>query len=76
MTFGGSILLLAVGAILRFAVHVSTTGFNLHTVGVILMIAGAVGLILSFFWVFMWSDHRETRNYEERERPRQPPQPY
>ncbi len=51
MGIGTSILLFAVGAILRFAVTVTTTGFNLHTIGVILMIVGAVGLVISlFFW--------------------------
>lgn len=51
MGFGTSIVLVAAGAILRFAVTVTTTGFNLHTIGVILMIAGAVGLVLSIaFW--------------------------
>jgi hypothetical protein len=51
MGIGTSIVLLAVGAILRFAVSVTTTGFNIHTVGVILMIAGLLGLVLSVaFW--------------------------
>jgi hypothetical protein len=51
MGLGTSIVLIAVGAILRFAVTVTTTGFNLHTIGVILMIVGAVGLVLSLtFW--------------------------
>lgn len=51
MGTGTSIVLIAVGAILRFAVTVTTTGFNIHTVGVILMVAGAVGLALSIaFW--------------------------
>jgi len=46
-----SILVIAVGAILRFAVSVTTTGFNLHTIGLILMIVGALGLLLSIvFW--------------------------
>jgi hypothetical protein len=50
---GISVVLLAVGAILDFAVTVNTYqhGFNIHTVGVILMIVGAVGLVLSLlFW--------------------------
>lgn len=47
-----SILLIAVGAILRFAVTVTTTGFDIQAVGLILMIAGIVGLLLS---IFMWS---------------------
>ncbi len=51
MGFGGSLLLIAVGAILDFAVKVQTTGFNLNTIGLILMIVGAVGLVLSIvFW--------------------------
>jgi len=35
-------VVIAVGAILRFAVSVTTTGFNLHTIGLILMIVGVV----------------------------------
>jgi predicted MFS family arabinose efflux permease len=44
-----SVLVFAVGAILDFAVTVSTNqhGFNIHTVGVILMIVGAVGFVAS-----------------------------
>lgn len=66
MTFGTSIVLLAVGAILRFAVSVSTRGFNIHTIGVILMIAGGVGLLLSFLWLAVQADHdREGRGRGE-----------
>jgi hypothetical protein len=51
MGIGTSLVIFAVGAILRFAVSVTPTGFNLHTVGVILMIVGAVGFVLSLvFW--------------------------
>ena len=46
MTIGASLFLIAVGAILKFAVTASVAGINLHVVGVILMIAGAVGLAL------------------------------
>jgi membrane-bound ClpP family serine protease len=58
MTLGTSLLLIAVGAILRFAVNVTTSGFNIHTIGVILMIVGVVGLILSLLYMTM-SDRRE-----------------
>ena len=54
MGLGTSIVLIAVGAILRFAVTVTTTGFNLHTIGVILMIVGAVGLVLSMIFWSSW----------------------
>jgi hypothetical protein len=51
MGVGTSIVLIAAGAILRFAVSVTTTGFNLHSIGLILMIVGALSLVLSIvFW--------------------------
>ena len=56
MTFGTSLLLIAIGAVLRFAVSVSTSGFNIHTIGVILMIVGAVGFVLSLLYMTMWAD--------------------
>jgi hypothetical protein len=64
---GTSILLIAVGAILRFAVSVTTSGFNVHTIGVILMIVGAVGLVISMFFWSSWGGfggggyHRQRR---------------
>ncbi len=54
MGLGTSILLIAVGAILRFAVSVTTTGFNLHTIGVILMVVGAIGFVVSLFFWSSW----------------------
>jgi uncharacterized YccA/Bax inhibitor family protein len=45
--FGGSLFLIAVGAILAFAVSVEAEGFNLNTIGIILMIVGALGAILT-----------------------------
>lgn len=46
MGIGVGIFLIAIGAILEFAITVNGRGFNIHTVGVILMIAGAVGILL------------------------------
>ena len=47
MGIGGSVLLLALGAILTFAIETdSTEGVNINTVGVILMIAGAIGIVM------------------------------
>jgi hypothetical protein len=46
-----SIIVFAVGAILRFATSVQSTNFNVHTIGVILMIVGVVGFVISIvFW--------------------------
>ncbi len=51
MGIGTSLVLIAIGAILDFDVTVHTNGFNSNTIGLILMIVGAVGLILSLlFW--------------------------
>jgi hypothetical protein len=47
MGIGFSIFLLAVGAILTFAVHATVAGIDIRVVGVILMAAGALGLILT-----------------------------
>ena len=59
MTLGTSLFLIAVGAVLRFAVNVSTSGFNIHTIGVILMIVGVVGAVLSLLWMTMWAGSRD-----------------
>jgi hypothetical protein len=51
MTIGTSLFLIAVGAILKFAVSVTVEGVDLHTVGVILMVVGGVGLVLGVYGV-------------------------
>jgi len=65
MGIGTSILLIAVGAILRFAVTVTTSGVDLQTVGVILMAVGAIGFIASLVFWSSWgggtSFHRQRR---------------
>lgn len=55
MTIAGSIFLIATGAILRFATNVHVAHVSLDTVGLILMIAGAAGLILGFIQQRMWA---------------------
>jgi uncharacterized membrane protein HdeD (DUF308 family) len=52
MTVGASIFLIAVGAILRYAVTGSISGVDRATVGLILMLAGIVGLIIGLFLYF------------------------
>jgi hypothetical protein len=61
LSLGISIFLLVVGAILTFAVDVTTSGFNLNTVGVILMVAGALGLVLSLLFWSSFSPYRRSR---------------
>jgi len=52
MALGTSLFLIAVGAILRYAVSDSLEGIDLPTIGLILMVVGIVGLLLSLFWMF------------------------
>jgi hypothetical protein len=49
-----SLLLVAAGAILKFAVTATMSGVNLNTVGVVLMVVGAVGLLLSLIFWSSW----------------------
>jgi hypothetical protein len=46
---GTSLVLIAVGAILAFAVDATVSGIEIHTVGIILMVVGAIGLVISLF---------------------------
>ena len=61
VTIGTSILLIAVGAILRYAVNVHSSTININTVGLILMIAGILGLILSLLYTAFWADRTARR---------------
>lgn len=63
-TAGTSIFLIAVGAILRYAVTATVSGISLTTVGLILMIVGIVGLVLSLLYLFAWSPRRQGRVVE------------
>ena len=55
MGLGVSLILIAVGAILTWAVDVHTNGLNVNAVGVILMIVGLIGFVLSLaFWSSWW----------------------
>lgn len=51
MSIGASLFLLAVGAILRYAVTASISGIDVQTVGLILMVVGIIGLVLSIAWM-------------------------
>jgi hypothetical protein len=46
MTIGASVFLIAIGAILTFAVEKTVSGIDLDVVGIILMLAGALGILL------------------------------
>ena len=67
---GMSIFLIAAGAILRYAVTITISGIELQTVGLILMIVGIIGLVISLFVEFGTGrtrpDEAPTRRYDSR----------
>jgi hypothetical protein len=54
MGLGVSLFLIAVGAILTWAVNATVSGLELTTIGVILMVVGVVGLVLSLIFWSSW----------------------
>jgi hypothetical protein len=68
MRIGTSLLLIAIGAILTFAVSVDAEGFNINTVGWILMAVGAAGLIISLVLMSMDRDRRVVHEVPVRDR--------
>jgi hypothetical protein len=74
MTIGTSILLIAVGAILKWAVTAHTSGFNIQTAGVVLLVVGLVGLVLSLIYTFVWT-RRDAAGYDDARTVRRPPPP-
>lgn len=65
MATGTSIFLIALGAILTFAVEADISGLDINVVGIILMIAGAIGVIVSLIWIDR-ATRGERRVVEER----------
>lgn len=72
MGIGVSLILIAAGAILTWAINVSSSGFNINTIGIILMVVGAIGIILSLMFWSSWGGpagiggrRRATTYYDE-----------
>jgi hypothetical protein len=55
MGLGVSLILIAVGAILTWAVDVTASGVDVHAIGVILLVVGLVGGILSMIFWSTWA---------------------
>ncbi|MDR0344546.1 MAG: hypothetical protein LBI49_15805 [Nocardiopsaceae bacterium] len=67
MTIGAGLVLIAVGAILRFGIATTSThGFGVHTIGDILMIVGIIGVVL---WLVVWAPRARRRRPVYREVP-------
>ncbi len=70
MSIGTSIFLIALGAILYFAVNASLAGIEIQTIGVILMVVGVIGLLISLLYARMWSPRARGDREVVRERER------
>jgi hypothetical protein len=55
MTVGLALLLIAVGAVLKWAVTAHVSGFDIQTAGTVIFIVGLLGLALSIMYTFWWS---------------------
>jgi hypothetical protein len=66
MTIGASIFLIAFGAILKYAVNATVSGIEIQTIGLILMIAGVVGLVIGLF-LLTQTDRRRPAVYDDRD---------
>jgi hypothetical protein len=67
MRIGAGLLLIAVGAILRFGIStVSTHGVAIHTIGDILMLVGVLGVVL---WMVVWAPWSRSRRSAYRDEP-------
>ena len=58
MYIGTSIVLIAVGAVLAWAVTAEVAGVDVQTAGVILMVVGVIGLVVSLLLQTIWADRR------------------
>ena len=63
MRIGASLFLIAVGAILYFAVTATLAGIDIQIVGLILMVIGVIGFALSLFYGRRQSDATSSRDY-------------
>jgi hypothetical protein len=55
MGIGVSLILIAAGAVMAWAVHTTTSGFDINTVGYILIAVGAAGLVISMIFWSSWA---------------------
>jgi hypothetical protein len=63
MGIGTSLILITVGAIMRFAITAQGTGFDIQTIGLILMIVGVIGFVVSLIFWNSWGSWGLRRGY-------------
>ncbi len=72
MTIGAALFLIAIGAILRYAVTAHVNGFDVQTAGTVLLVIGIIGLVIGVIYAFWWPgrDARDDPGYVD-----EPPPP-
>jgi hypothetical protein len=60
MTIGGSLALIALGAILKWAVTAHVSWIDLQTAGTVLFVIGLVGLVVALVYTFWWTQQKRT----------------
>ncbi len=74
VSIGTAFVLIAAGAILKWAVTAHVSGFDVQTAGTVLFVVGLVALAVSLIYMFWWSAQARARRDEARTRViRQPP---
>jgi uncharacterized membrane protein YidH (DUF202 family) len=63
MTYGAAIFLIAAGAIIRYALHLHIVGVDEHVIGLILIIAGVIGLVVATIQQISWTS-ASRRDYD------------
>jgi hypothetical protein len=74
MTVGAAIVLIAIGAVMKWAVTAHVNGFDIQTAGMVVFIVGLVGLGLAIVYTFIWSRDARYDRYDAGGR-RPPPGP-
>jgi hypothetical protein len=69
MTIGASLCLIAVGAILKWAVTAHVSGFDIQTAGTVLFVIGLISLPLALLWTFWWPSRTDESQLPTRQQP-------
>lgn len=75
MTLGTSLVLAAIGAVLKWAVTAHINGFNIQTAGLVVFIIGIVGILLSLLYMLWWSERERSVHDPRVHDPRYTPPP-
>jgi hypothetical protein len=75
VSIGTALVLIAAGAILKWAVTAHVSWIDLQTAGTVLFVVGLVALAVSLIYTFWWSAQSKARRDESRTRAMRPPPP-